>query len=160
MGQYSHKSKSEVWRERFQKKVVLIRMVSHHSGFTSTVMTCFQNAQLEHGSQLWQTVAAAADITHDPTVQNLHWPPAETTPADATIRRWSHWKGEHLGGGQLDYKMWTMWWWVPQVACILGDLKCWGAWDTTCRHKAKAITPLMSGGGRRRKRKHSSIFLI
>ena len=120
MGQYSHKSKSEVWRERFQKKVVLIRMVSHHIGFTSTVMTCFQNAQLEHGSQLWQTVAAAADITHDPTVQNLHWPPAETTPADTTIRRWSHWKGEHLGGGQLDYKMWTMWLVSPTSGLHLG----------------------------------------
>ena len=29
-----------------------------------------------------------------------------------------------------------------QVAYFLEDLKCWGAWDTTCRHKAKDITPL------------------
>ena len=27
-----------------------------------------------------------------------------------------------------------------QMACILEDLKCWGAWDTTCWHKAKDIT--------------------
>ena len=30
-----------------------------------------------------------------------------------------------------------------QVACISEDLNCWGAWDTTCRHKAKDITPLI-----------------
>ena len=28
-----------------------------------------------------------------------------------------------------------------QMACISGDLKCWGAWDTTCKHKAKDIAP-------------------
>ena len=28
-----------------------------------------------------------------------------------------------------------------QVACVSEDLKCWGAWDTTCWHKAKDITP-------------------
>ena len=28
-----------------------------------------------------------------------------------------------------------------QVACVLEDLKCWGAGDTTCGHKAKDITP-------------------
>ena len=28
-----------------------------------------------------------------------------------------------------------------QVACFLEDLKCWGAWDTTCGHKTKDITP-------------------
>ena len=28
-----------------------------------------------------------------------------------------------------------------QVACISEDLKCWAALDTTCRHKAKDITP-------------------
>ena len=28
-----------------------------------------------------------------------------------------------------------------QVACFLEDLKHWGAWDTTCGHKAKDITP-------------------
>ena len=27
-----------------------------------------------------------------------------------------------------------------QVACFSEDLKCWGAWDTTGRHKAKDIT--------------------
>ena len=29
----------------------------------------------------------------------------------------------------------------PQVACFLEDLKCWGAWDTTCVYKAKDIKP-------------------
>ena len=28
-----------------------------------------------------------------------------------------------------------------QVACFSEDLKCWEAWDTTCGHKAKDITP-------------------
>jgi len=28
-----------------------------------------------------------------------------------------------------------------QVACFSEDLKWWGAWDTTCGHKAKDITP-------------------
>ncbi len=28
-----------------------------------------------------------------------------------------------------------------QVACILNNLKCWEAWDTTCVHKAKGVTP-------------------
>ena len=28
-----------------------------------------------------------------------------------------------------------------QAACFSEDLKCWGAWDTTCGHKAKDITP-------------------
>ena len=35
-------------------------------------------------------------------------------------------------------------WWAKQpsqVVCFLEDLKCWGAWDTTCRHKAKDIIP-------------------
>ena len=35
-------------------------------------------------------------------------------------------------------------WWAKQpsqVAWFLEDLKCWGAWDTTCRHKAKDVTP-------------------
>ena len=27
------------------------------------------------------------------------------------------------------------------AACFSENLKCWGAWDTTCRHKAKDITP-------------------
>ena len=29
----------------------------------------------------------------------------------------------------------------PQVACVSKDLNCWGAWDNTCGHKAKDITP-------------------
>ena len=28
----------------------------------------------------------------------------------------------------------------PQVACVSEDLKCWGAWCTTCWHKVKDIT--------------------
>ena len=28
-----------------------------------------------------------------------------------------------------------------QVACFSEDLKCWEAWDTTCRHKAKDLIP-------------------
>ena len=28
-----------------------------------------------------------------------------------------------------------------QMACFSEDLKCWGAWDTTCGHKAKDIIP-------------------
>ena len=28
-----------------------------------------------------------------------------------------------------------------QLACVSEDLKCWGAWDTTCWHKAKNMTP-------------------
>ena len=35
-------------------------------------------------------------------------------------------------------------WWAKQpsqLAWFLEDLKCWGAWDTTCRHKAKDVTP-------------------
>ena len=31
-----------------------------------------------------------------------------------------------------------------QVVCVSEDLKCWGAWDTACGHKAKAITPLIA----------------
>ena len=31
-----------------------------------------------------------------------------------------------------------------QVACFSEDLKCWEAWDTTCGHKAKDITPLIA----------------
>ena len=30
-----------------------------------------------------------------------------------------------------------------EVACFSEDLKCWEAWDTTCGHKAKNITPLI-----------------
>ena len=28
-----------------------------------------------------------------------------------------------------------------QVACFSENLKCWEAWDTTCEHKAKDMTP-------------------
>ena len=39
------------------------------------------------------------------------------------------------------------------------DLKCWGAWDTTCGHKAKDITwSIAWRRERRRKRKRSTIF--
>ena len=31
-----------------------------------------------------------------------------------------------------------------QMACFSEDLKCWEAWDTTCGHKAKDITPLIA----------------
>ena len=31
-----------------------------------------------------------------------------------------------------------------QVVCVSEDLKCWGAWDSTCGHKAKDITPLIA----------------
>ena len=31
--------------------------------------------------------------------------------------------------------------WPWQMVCVPEDLKCWGAWDTTCGHKAKDITP-------------------
>ena len=31
-----------------------------------------------------------------------------------------------------------------KVACISDDLKCWGAWNTTCGHEAKDITPLIA----------------
>ena len=37
-----------------------------------------------------------------------------------------------------------------QVACFLKDLKCWGAWDTTCGHKAKDTTPSIAWLGERR----------
>ena len=40
--------------------------------------------------------------------------------------------------------------------CLFQMGKCWEAWDTTCRHKAKDITP---GGERRGKRKRWMIFL-
>ena len=33
--------------------------------------------------------------------------------------------------------------WAIQVAFFLEDSRCWGAWDTTCGHKAKHITPLI-----------------
>ena len=30
------------------------------------------------------------------------------------------------------------------MTCALEDCECWGAWDSTCRHKAKDITPLIA----------------
>ena len=33
-----------------------------------------------------------------------------------------------------------------QMPCFSEDLKCRGAWDTTCRHKAKDITPSRERG--------------
>ena len=42
-----------------------------------------------------------------------------------------------------------------QVACVSEDLKCWGAWDTTCGHKAKGITPSISW--RREARKEEAL---
>ena len=30
------------------------------------------------------------------------------------------------------------------MACFSEDLKCWEAWDTTCRHKTRDITPLIT----------------
>ena len=48
----------------------------------------------------------------------------------------------------------------PEVACFSKDLKCWEAWDTTCGHKVKDITPSIAWLGERRgKRKRSTIFL-
>ena len=38
-------------------------------------------------------------------------------------------------------------WWAKQpseFACFSEDLKCWAASDTTCVHKAKGITPLIT----------------
>ena len=46
-----------------------------------------------------------------------------------------------------------------QVACISEDLKCWGAWNTTCRHKAKDITLSIIWMRDAGKRKRSAIFL-
>ena len=46
-----------------------------------------------------------------------------------------------------------------QVACFWKDLKCWGAWDTTCGHKAKCITPSITWrrGMERRSTRWSSL---
>ena len=46
-----------------------------------------------------------------------------------------------------------------QVACIMKDEKCWKAWDTTWKHKPKAIIPWSPGEERHRKRKHLTTFL-
>ena len=46
-----------------------------------------------------------------------------------------------------------------QVTCISQDQKCWGAWSTTCWHKAKHITPSITRGEMCGKRKWLSIFL-
>ena len=42
-----------------------------------------------------------------------------------------------------------------QVACFSEDQKCWGAWDTTCGHKAKDITPSIAW--RRKARKEEAL---
>ena len=42
-----------------------------------------------------------------------------------------------------------------QVACFSENLKCWEAWDTTCGHKAKDITP--SVAWRREARKEEAL---
>ena len=60
--------------------------------------------------------------------------------------------GDSCGYTALDLAEWremteqTDWWakQPPQVVCILADLKCWGAWDTACGHKAKDIIPLVT----------------
>ena len=52
-------------------------------------------------------------------------------------------------------------WWakqLSQVVCISGDLKCWKAWNTTCKRKAKTSHPQSPGGERCGKRKHSVIY--
>ena len=41
----------------------------------------------------------------------------------------------------------------PSQVWLEEDLKCWGAWDTTCRHKAEDIIPLIAWC---EKRKHQS----
>lgn len=87
-----------------------------HVYFFCLMVTCFQNAQLEHSSQLWQAVAVAADVTDDPTVQDFHWPPAETTPADIAVCRRSYWKGERSFQDQLDEKL---------LSCDWGSALVW-----------------------------------
>ena len=44
-----------------------------------------------------------------------------------------------------------------QVACFSEDLKCWGAWDTTCGRKAKDIDRLQEGGVERGSTRRSSL---
>ena len=42
----------------------------------------------------------------------------------------------------VDIHLRKLWVYCPgQVACFSEDLKCWEAWDSTCGHKAKDITP-------------------
>ena len=54
-------------------------------------------------------------------------------------------------------------WWAKQpsqVACFSEDLKCWGAWDTTCGYKARDITPSIAWRREAWKEKALDIFLI
>ena len=44
------------------------------------------------------------------------------------------------------------------MAFFSEELKCWWAWDTTCRNKAKDITPSIVLKDRRTKRRSSTIF--
>ena len=53
-------------------------------------------------------------------------------------------------------------WWAKRPshkACILEDIECWGAWDTTCWHKARDITPTIAWRREaQRERKCTTIF--
>ena len=50
---------------------------------------------------------------------------------------------------------------APRVVCVWEDLKPWGAWDTTCGHKAKGITSSVARERERRgKRKRSMIIFV
>ena len=57
--------------------------------------------------------------------------------------------------GQIDWQAKQ----PSQVACISGDLKCWGTWDTTYRHKAKKSHNRSSRREKHRQRKCSMTFL-
>ena len=60
--------------------------------------------------------------------------PPSKTPVGVplwTCRSEGKWPSRQTGGKKQP----------SQVACFSEDLKCWGAWDTTCGHKAKDITP-------------------
>ena len=48
-----------------------------------------------------------------------------------------------------------------QVACFFEDLKCWGAWDTACRHKAQQGHMIVShrqSPGLRRKSQNAEVL--
>ena len=47
---------------------------------------------------------------------------------------------------------------LQQEGCLLEDPKCWGAWDTICRHKAKDITPSIAWRSETWKQECSAIF--
>ena len=55
-------------------------------------------------------------------------------PCGCTARDMPGWRGMTE---QVDWRAKQ----PSQVACLSEDLKCWGAWDTTCGHKAKDTTP-------------------